>query len=441
MHKRWSFFLSAALIALPSFAAESLWITPVAPSTTDTFTLRIFAPGCVMELPVVTSSELPPRIDVLLKTGVCPSLPGYPPFEGPTLFYQSFSPRPAGDYRVTVRSHGDAGEIILADRRLVSHDAVPDVEVLPWVVPVAGGMPLTVRAHGVLCLGSYCPETGTVTIDGQPFTARYEPDHLTVDGAPPHAEGAVDVGIRYNGQELRSNALLYYYDPSHEPEPSVFEPVLLPVLDSGSGVFGSSWATEAIMSRDPTYYVASAASWDGHETDGFQRLPARGFPRGAIVHVPRRDSEMTHFALRLRELSRNPDAYGTELPVVREKDFVGPRMSLYDVPIGPNVRSKLRLYSLDPPEGEEGEVSVAFLRAGTNRYVQSWGFSWTRPPCTYESCMPAYAELDLGTLSWNPEIRAGGRFDLSFWTNYADAWAFITVVDNATQAVSVVSPR
>jgi hypothetical protein len=441
MHKRWSFFLSAALIALPSFAAESLWITPVAPSTTDTFSLRVFAPGCVMGLPVVTSSDLPPHIDVLLKTEVCPSLPGYPPFEGPTLSYQSFSPRPAGDYRVTVRLQSDAGEIILAERRLVIHDAVPDVEVRPWVVPVAGGMELNVRAHGVLCLGSNCPATGIVTIDGQPFTARYEPDHLIVDAAPPHAEGAVDVGIRYNGQELRSNALLYYYDPSHEPEPSVFEPVLLPVLDSGSGVFGTSWVTEAVMSKDPSYWVGGSAPTNGHETDGFRRLPGRGFPRGAIFHVPRRESEQTHFALRLRELSRNPDAYGTELPVVREKDFAGPRMSLYDVPVGPGVRSKLRLYSLNPPKGEKGEVSVTFLRAGTNRYVLSWGLSWTRPPCTYESCMPAYADLDLDTLSWNPEMRAGGRFDLSFWTNYADAWAFITVVDNTTQAVSVISPR
>jgi hypothetical protein len=31
---------------------------------------------------------------------------------------------------------------------------------------------------------------------------------LIVDAAPPHAEGAVDVGIRYNGHELRSKALL-----------------------------------------------------------------------------------------------------------------------------------------------------------------------------------------------------------------------------------------
>jgi hypothetical protein len=217
--------------------------------------------------------------------------------------------------------------------------------------------------------------------------------------------------------------------------------VLLPVLDSGLGAFGTSWITEATMSREPSYWVAGGGPPNEHETDGFHRLPDRGFPRGAIFHVPRRESGQTHFALRLRELSRNPNAYGTELPVVREKDFIGPRMSLYDVPIGPGVRSKLRLYSLDPPEGEPGEVGVTFTRAGTNRSVHSSALSWTRPPCTYESCMPTYAELDLDTLSWNPEMRAGGRFDLSFWTNYADAWAFITVVDNTTQAVSVVSPR
>jgi hypothetical protein len=92
MHKRWSFFLGAALIALPSFAAQSLWITPAAPSTTDTFNLRMFVPGCVTGLPVVTSSDLPPRIDVLLQAGVCPILPGYPPIEGPTEWSWSSAP-------------------------------------------------------------------------------------------------------------------------------------------------------------------------------------------------------------------------------------------------------------------------------------------------------------------------------------------------------------
>lgn len=52
----------------------------------------------------------------------------------------------------------------------------------------------------------------------------------------------------------------------------------------------------------------------------------------------------------------------------------------------------------------------------------------------------AYAELDLDTLSSNPQIGSGGRFDL-FWTNYADVWAFVSVVDNTTQTVSVISPR
>jgi hypothetical protein len=55
--------------------------------------------------------------------------------------------------------------------------------------------------------------------------------------------------------------------------------------------------------------------------------------------------------------------------------------------------------------------------------------------------MPAYAELDLDPLLLAPGLAASGRFDLNFWTNYADAWAFVTVVDNATQSVSVATPR
>jgi hypothetical protein len=393
---------------------------------------------------VVTASISPPRIDILLTAAPCPDTSPFfpfPPPTGPTIVFQQFAPRPAGDYHITVRLQNGARETILGESRLVIHEEVPDVEVRPWVATVAGGTQLHVRAHGVLCLqGSGCPETGIVTIDGQPFTARYTPDELIVDAAPPHAEGAVDVGIRYNGKELRSNALLYYYDPQNEPEWSVFDPVLLPVLDGGPGAFGSSWETEAMVSGEPTYYVAAGAPPDATGTAG-RRFPGRGFPNGAIFAVPRRDSGQTHFALRLRETSRNPDGYGTELPVVREKDFAGPQVSFYDVPAGPRFRSKLRIYSLNPPEGDPGAISVRLALSGTNREAGSWAPTWTRPRCTFDSCMPAYAELDLDTLSWIPEIRAGGRFDLKLWTNYANVWGFVSVVDNETQSVSVISPR
>jgi hypothetical protein len=438
-------FLCAALLALPSFGADSLRVTPAAPSTYDTFMLQAFVPGCMEGATVITSSALPPRIDILAKAAPCPILP-FPyqgiPVTGPTGLYQQFSPRPAGDYHITVRLQNGASETIVSEGRLVIHEEVPNVEVRPWVAPVAGGTELRVRAHGVLCLqSSVCPETGIVTIDGQPFTARYVQEELIVDAAPPHAEGAVDVGIRYNGQDLRSNALLYYYDPRHEPEWSVFDPVLLPVLDSGPGALGSSWETEAIVSGEPTYYVAASAPGSANDTAGFRRFSGHGFPNGAVFAVPRRESAETHYALRLRETSRNPDSYGTELPVVREKDFVGPPMFFYDVPAGPRFRSKLRVYSLNPPEGTNGQVSARLTLSGTRREVTWQPLTWMRPRCTYESCMPTYAELDLDTLSWIPEIRAGGRFDLSFWTNYANAWAFVSVVDNTTQSVSVISPR
>src|SRR5258706_2270031 len=226
MHDRIAFLLCATLLALPSFGSGSLRLTPTAPATSDLFRVPGIAPGCINSAPAVTSSVTPPRIDILLIAGQCPDLspffPSLPPITGPTIVDPLFAPRPAGDYHITVRLQNGARETILSEGQLVIHDDIPDVEVRPWVATVAGGTQLRVRAHGVLCLQiSGCAPTGIVTIDGQPFTAPYTPHELLVDAAPPHAEGAVDVGIRYNGKELRSNALLYYYDPRNEPEWSV----------------------------------------------------------------------------------------------------------------------------------------------------------------------------------------------------------------------------
>jgi len=106
----------------------------------------------------------------------------------------------------------------------------------------------------------------------------------------------------------------------------------------------------------------------------------------------------------------------------------------------PRFRSKLRLYGLNPPDGDMGEVSVRLTLSGTNREMTSWALPGHAPRCTYDSCMPAYAELDLDTLSSNPQIGSGGRFDLTFW-HYADVWTFVSVVDNTTQTVSLISPR
>jgi hypothetical protein len=66
------------------------------------------------------------RIDMLLVAGPCPDLSPYfpflPPYTGPTIVFQRFAPRPAGDYHITVRLQDGARETILSDRRLVIHD-------------------------------------------------------------------------------------------------------------------------------------------------------------------------------------------------------------------------------------------------------------------------------------------------------------------------------
>src|SRR5258706_9089379 len=277
------------MLALRSFAGGQVWVTPAAPSATDTFMARVFAPGCLAASPVVTSAGS--TIDVQLTAAPCPSIPNLPSITGPTVVYQWFAARAAGDYHIRIRWKDASGaETILAERRLVIHDAVPDVEVNPWVSPVTGGSELHVRAHtGGLCAiaNANCPATGLVTIDGQPFAGRYQQDELIIDALPPHAEGAGDVIVSYNGKELRSDALLYYYDPRHQPELSVFEPMLLPVLDSGPGAFGTRWETTAVMSGEPSYYTIPPSSLPGeHETDRFRHIPRAGFPNGAVVYIP-----------------------------------------------------------------------------------------------------------------------------------------------------------
>ena len=133
----------------------------------------------------------------------------------------------------------------------------------------------------------------------------------------------------------------------------------------------------------------------------------------------------------MRDTARQAEGYGTQVPVVRERDmFVNSDLTLLDVPIDPRYRVKLRIYAFD---SGEYPVFVTVYRAVGPIDVHHVPLSRS---CSGLECeaIPWYGELDL------PPGGTNERVNLYFGVGIdAPAWAFASVTNNETQQVTIVT--
>jgi len=158
--------------------------------------------------------------------------------------------------------------------------------------------------------------------------------------------------------------------------------------------------------------------------------------------------------VRVQDVSRQSQTWGTEIPVVREAQFRRGRFSLLDVPLSIGFRQMLRIY--DPDATPSGQVIVRFYRV-----VPS-------VDTTYDPMNPPTKDILVGerSIGLNTEARPGTPlFNLGYaeLPNLADlpevqgtaririevepvaptqrAWAFVSVTNNETQHVTTVIPQ
>src|SRR5205814_4986424 len=152
------------------------------------------------------------------------------------------------------------------------------------------------------------------------------PNSVTVI-APIHAPGVVDVTV----YAFRATASFYYVPNDKTPDPAFYEPVFFPVAFSGPGALGSQWTTQIHMRNENDYSVAllpmsafnlgCVSDCDALVPKHSTRTTGINTPNGFFVYVPRQASPAIHFDTLIKDLSRQAEALGTEIPVVREKDF------------------------------------------------------------------------------------------------------------------------
>lgn len=283
----------------------------------------------------------------------------------------------------------------------------------------------------------------SVTVAGRPasftFTELSSDIDVTLPDLPAGTVADIAVTI-VGGQTLRRTAALRIVDPNVAYSPNLFDRILIPVIYNGPGQKGSRWQTDLWIMNGGNYSIPflrgpipqidaeRIADLAVHAPSGYVLYPVRNSTKDLAINALARD------------LSRQSTALGTEIPVVRERDFEERRILLLNIPSDPAFRVTLRAYSFDQVP-LDGRMNYWLYDLETGAQV-AFGILRLEPPADEHT---PWSGTIGDLLATHPEIVNKGRLRLSISPLRPDAgarfWAFVSVTNNETQHVTVISPN
>lgn len=430
------------LAGLPLSAGLSL--DPLGPVSGQPVTLRVPDNcGAGSGGANVTRDGTNVHVVMLAPGNPCPT----PPFTRPVLV--PLGAFDTGEYHVDVKNTFDAS---LGTLTFIVRDAAPhpDFAIHPAVVrsqPLGLRLKILFGANADPCGG----DCATTTIDVGGATVPWSQLRDDSFDAPAHAPGLVDVRILNRNETITLPGAIYYWDGG-EPDPSVFERVLFPVLFHSGGVGGSEWVSEAVIWNPTSWFIENANYVDPVVCLGLPCAERRsdrsrsafsgeGHPHGIALVAPRNEAPFQNFNLRIRDTSRQAQGFGTEIPVVRESEmYRNTQIPLLEVPLDPRYRVTVRVYAFPDRiyDGYRNNSAAGIIRMNPLTLAFTRTVLQLDAPCNGGVCTatPLYGEftVDPGT--------AQERTDLYIeLPEGALGWAFASVTNNATQEVTLVTPN
>jgi hypothetical protein len=260
---------------------------------------------------------------------------------------------------------------------------------------------------------------------------------------------------------------------AQEPDPAAYDRLLVPIaptIEPVPGAFGSRWSTQLLFRNatssqvgvrgpicPPVFILAPCGPEVVLAPDSVFTAYASPSPGVAsiFVYVPKSAAGSIPMSLKIRDLSRQLETWGTAIPIVRQSEFRN-HLELLDIPIASKViflppinapatgfRATLRIYAADsspvpvrlriyPLEGNS-QVALVDTRLQLSGIV-------SLAPILFPT-VPGFVQV--GSLDQYPELGAGGRVRLVIDTELPEStpiWAFVSLTSNATQHVTIVAP-
>jgi hypothetical protein len=183
----------------------------------------------------------------------------------------------------------------------------------------------------------------------------------------------------------------------------------------------------------------------------YQITPSGGSDRPAAVMtvLPGHGTDLS-FTLRVQDISRQSQTWGTEVPVVRESDTRSGKIVLLDVPVTTAFRNTLRVYDIDGKANDQLTVRLfaldptppSAIGSGTvDRFLGESTIALRPPAAGDTGRSPSYAEI--GDLSQIAPLGTTTRVavEVEPVTAGLRIWSFVSVTNNDTQHVTVIVPN
>lgn len=331
--------------------------------------------------------------------------------------------------------------ILLFTSSAFAEPTVTSIE--PSSAPTSGGVFVHIYGSDLIGFALACPSIECANYvrfgDELGGIAVNTSDEIVVL-APAHAAGTVDLTVNIAGKKKIILPAAFMYEPL---DTSSMERVLLPIVLFGStttpGAFGSMWKAEvtlhnasdgdvAIVAPNCNPFVLAPCPPPPVLQGGSTLIePLYGFP-GAFVFIPRERVDDIDMSLRIQDVSRQSQTWGTSIPVVRATQFK-PAIRLIGVPTDSRFRLTLRIYGYSqasPVRVRVFDPSSATPLVDVTRDLQGRD--------------PAYLQLDPLTLSQTAPP-AAIRIEVSSAIEPPQPiWAFVSVTNNETQHVTAIAP-
>jgi hypothetical protein len=290
-----------------------------------------------------------------------------------------------------------------------------------------------------------------------------QPGNGFIEAVAPPGQGVVDVTVKSAAYIYTKVSAFQYV--SRDDWEALLLPVYIPNIVEGA--YGSKWIIDwSVLNENGTPLVAGL---DLLAIDASCQVTCPAFPPlspgavesyllitptvgspspAALFHVRGEAAEHLTGNLRTRDLTRQSENWGCEIPIVRESELRS-SITLVDVPREERFRQRLRIY--DPVYPAEPVRVEFFDPSGSLLVARDVELTWPEgsigglhPQGTFLGSpgfplQPSIAEIDLGAV---PELEGHTRTRIRVTARSGqEIWAFVSITNNETQHVSTVTPQ
>jgi hypothetical protein len=330
------------------------------------------------------------------------------------------------------------------------HNAGPD-DARDVLVLFASEVPFTASGAGWSCTGVTCTRAELPAGTTAPLELR---------ATAPATEDEISIVAHVRAEQIfdsdrRDNESLLVIGVGNAAN---WQRLLIPVADSfvpGSG--GARWTTElaALLLADerPEFAPHPCEFSSGlcfiqpaplrRQIDAFRYLILDDNPSGQYFYVRPQDAAKWRFNARIHDEARVEQTAGAEMPIVRDSEFRSDTIALLNVPVAPQYRHTLRIY--DDAGRDRVSAAIRIYAAGETEPRVSVVRELVRVQRqTTTSALlpthPAYAQAELaqlGSLAGMESLRV----EVEPLDPGVRLWAFVSIVNNETHHVTVVTPQ